>query len=104
MSRTLSQLEMTFRPYVPFSDHETSREAANSVAPTVSRMEALALEAIRCASDSGLTDSELEAVTGLGPNTARPRRIGLVLKGLVKDSGKRRRLWTGRMAKVWIAT
>ena len=103
MTRQLPQLELPFRTYAPFSEPGTSREAADSVREAAAGMEATVLELLREIAPAGLTDAEIEARTGLGPNTARPRRIGLVLKGLVKDSGQRRLTPRGRQARVWVA-
>lgn len=102
MNKHLPQLEMEFRPYVPFSEPGTSREAADSVRESAAGMEAAVLELLRSVYPAGLTDAEIEQRTGLGPNTARPRRVGLVLKGLVKDSGQRRATASGRQARVWV--
>jgi hypothetical protein len=97
---------MTLEPeelFAPYSEPDTSRDAAHALAPHVSRLELLTWEAIVNAGPHGLTDAELETATRLGPNTARPRRVGLVLKGLVIHSGNYRRTPSGRMAKVWTA-
>lgn len=53
---------------------------------------------------AGMTDDELERHTGGLHQTVSASRRGLVLKGLVKDSGKRRATRTGRPAVVWIIT
>lgn len=98
--RALPQLELPFRRFAPFSDPETSREAADAIRPVVPRLEGIVLEAIRSA--GGLCDHEIEAVTGLIHQTASARRRGLVLKGLVADSGVRRVTASGRQAKVWV--
>lgn len=102
--RLLPQLELPFRPYVPFSDPGTSREAAQELYPHVARLEALVLESIRQAGAFGMCDHEIEARTGLIHQTASARRRGLVLKGLVKDSGERRTTPSGRKARVWVAS
>lgn len=49
------------------------------------------------------TDEELFRLTGLAPNTCRPRRIELVELGLVRDSGKRKATKSGRAAIAWEA-
>ena len=103
MSRLLPQMELPFRPFAPFSEPGTSREAADSVRQVAAGLEAAVLELLRAVAPAGLTDAEIEARTGLGPNTARPRRVGLVLKGLVRDSGQRRLTPSGRAARVWVA-
>jgi hypothetical protein len=75
-------------PYQPHS--ETSREAAEAAAPTAKCVRERVLEAIRAAGADGLTDEELDVVTGCYP-TARPRRVELRDAGLVRDSGFTRR-------------
>ena len=52
----------------------------------------------------GLTDEEIIALTRLSPNTARPRRIELVNRGFVEDSGRRHRTNTGYPAILWRLT
>jgi hypothetical protein len=47
----------------------------------------------------GLTDCELIGITG--NISARPRRIGLMHKGVVKDTGRRRLTMANRPAVVW---
>jgi len=53
------------------------------------------------AGDWGLTDEELETLTGLGPNSARPRRIDLVKRQVLVDSGTKRKTRRGFGATVW---
>lgn len=98
------QMELEFRVFAPFSEHTTSREASESVRASAAGMEADVLELLRSVWPDGMTDAEIEAHSGLGPNTARPRRVGLVLKGLVRDSGQRRPTPSGRAARVWVAS
>lgn len=83
---------------------DTSEDAADSIAPQVGRLQSVVLDAIRAAGSRGLTDEELQSRLGLRPNTARPRRCELYLKGLVKDSGVRRATASGRTAAVWVAS
>jgi hypothetical protein len=49
-----------------------------------------------------MTDEEITTRTGLAPNSVRPRRVELVARGLVKDSGMRRPTVSGRQATVWV--
>lgn len=81
---------------------ETSEAAAKSVEPHLGRMEAMVLKEITLAGDHGLTDDQIESITLLSHQSASARRRGLVLKGLVKDSGTRRKTRSGRSAVVWV--
>jgi hypothetical protein len=49
----------------------------------------------------GLTDMEIEDITGLPHQSASAARRGLVVAGLVEDSGKRRKNSRGNDAAVW---
>jgi len=51
----------------------------------------------------GATDDEIEVALGMRHQTASARRRDLVLSGLAKDSGKRRKTRSGRSATVWVA-
>lgn len=83
-------------PYQPHS--ETSKAAAERHAPQAATGRQLVLRAIWKAGKRGMTDKELQVATGLDGNTQRPRRIELVQRGLVRDSGMQRDRCT-----VWIA-
>lgn len=52
----------------------------------------------------GTTDDEIEVALGLPHQTASARRRGLVLRGLVGASGKRRRTRRDRTATVWVTS
>lgn len=77
----------------------TSQAAAVAIAPDSSRLRAQVLAAIR--EHGGLTDNQGIYLTGLSPSTYRPRRIELVQRGLVVDSGETRLTDSGRKAVVW---
>lgn len=49
----------------------------------------------------GLTDMEIEDITGLPHQSASAARRGLVVAGLAEDSGKRRKNSRGNDAAVW---
>ena len=101
----------------PYSDQDTSKEAAESIEPHLARMEKQVLDEIRLFSMKytdqnmttgevttgclGRTDEEIEDATGLKHQTASARRRELVLKGLVEHTGEYRRTRSGRRAKVW---
>ena len=75
----------------------TSIAAAESVKGRVSNMRGLVLEVLR---DGPLTDEQIAQVSGLSPNTARPRRVELVDAGLVVKAGISRTK-SGRKAVAW---
>ena len=51
---------------------------------------------------TGATDEEIQNALGMNPSTQRPRRIELVKRGVVVDSGTTRKTTSGRSATVWI--
>lgn len=86
-------------PYQPHSP--TSRAAAESVEnPATLRAKVLAYLQSR---KDGATDEEIGAALHMAGNTARPRRIELVQRGLVRDSGRKRATASGRSATAWEA-
>lgn len=82
---------------------ETSRQAADRIAPTAATLRAKVLDAILAAPD-GMTDEEQQNALGMNGSTQRPRRGELVAAQLVADSGRRRKTRSGAMAVVWTAT
>lgn len=52
----------------------------------------------------GLTDDEGEVILGLNSQTYMPRRRELSERGLVEDSGARRKTRKGCKAIVWVST
>ena len=78
----------------------TSAAAADSLdGKTLNRLHRLVLEYI-AAHTAGVTDEEIAAGLELNPSTARPRRIELARRGLIREAGTRRSK-SGRMATVW---
>ena len=90
-------------PFVAGS--ETSREAAESIRDLVAPLEARCFEMIclftRDRGD-GMTDKELEVAMILSHESASARRRGLVKKGLVRDSGAKKKNRSGRRAVLWV--
>ena len=82
---------------------ETSIAAAEALAPTLGRLQRMAEEAIRDAGPSGLTADELAARLEMDRWSIQPRTSELRRKGLIRDSGQRRRNATRKLAIVWIA-
>lgn len=77
----------------------TSREAYASVVNDLGAMRAKVYRALH---RKPRTDEELIRLTGLSPNSCRPRRVELVEMGLVQDSGQRKQTRSGRWAIVWM--
>ncbi|WP_230281663.1 helix-turn-helix domain-containing protein [Croceicoccus sp. Ery15] len=82
---------------------ETSVAAANALAPKLGRLQQMAHEAIREAGARGRTADELAERLGMDRYSIQPRTSELRRKGLICDSGERRRNATGKMAIVWVA-
>ena len=82
---------------------DTSIAAANALAPSLGRLQRMALEAIRNADAHGLTADELAERLDVSRWTIQPRTSELRRKGLIRDSGQRRPNATGKAAIVWIA-
>lgn len=96
----MTQIDM-FAPAQRFS--RTSRAAARSIEPALGRLQALVLAEIKLTGAHGATDDELQRAMRINPSTERPRRIELVRKKLVFDSGRERKTASGRNAVVWVA-
>lgn len=83
---------------------DTERAAAESVRETTGKLRRWALDLLRLAGDSGLTDDEGGALMQGDRLKFGRRRNELVEAGLVVDSGRRRSTPGGRSAAVWTAT
>ncbi|MEQ1498850.1 MAG: hypothetical protein ABL914_09315 [Novosphingobium sp.] len=82
---------------------DTSIAAASALAPKLGRLQRMTVAAIRDAGAYGLTADELAARLGMDRWSIQPRTSELRRKGLIRDSGWRRRNSTGKLAIVWIA-
>lgn len=80
---------------------DTSFAAAEQIKPDASTLRGKIYELL--CNSPGMTDEEQQDATGMNPSTQRPRRIELVERGLVRDSGITRETKSGRKAVVWIA-
>jgi hypothetical protein len=86
----------------PYQRHsETSRAAAEHIEPRSGTLRAVVLRCLR--TDGPMTDEDLQIATGMGESTERPRRVELVRAGLVRDSGQRCEVMSGRLAVLWEA-
>jgi hypothetical protein len=81
---------------------DTIIEAAEAITPKIGRLQRLALEAVRNAGARGLTSDETAEALHSDRWSIQPRLSELKLKGLVVDSGLRRRNSTGKNAIVWV--
>jgi hypothetical protein len=99
--REREALEGIRAPYVRNSD--TSAAAALSVEDRIRGDARKILDALRRNEEDGLTVDEVEGEFGMLHQTAGARMRGLVLAGLVRDSGRRRLTRNGRPAVVWVA-
>lgn len=90
------------QPRLPFQRHSpTSRAAADSMEPRAGTCLFLVFNHIVQAGWTGATDEEIQETLGMNASTQRPRRIDLVKRGLVVDSGTTRPTHAGRQAVVW---
>ena len=80
----------------------TSREAADAIAPKLGRLQALVLGAIKSTGNDGLTADETATRLGMQRWSCQPRTSELQARGLIVDSGKRRKNETGKNAIVWV--
>lgn len=88
----------------PFQPHSPpSKEAARGIEKDMGRLQALVYELILGRAAYGATDEEICHALKLNPSTARPRRVELVERGKVYDSGLTRKTRSGRAATIWRA-
>lgn len=96
------------RPYRGHPPHargsDTSAEAADSMRVRAMRLSERAVWWFDMSRNQGMTDHELAERLGTSLQTAVPRRRELVIAGLVRDSGRRRKTPSGRRATVWVRT
>lgn len=99
----MNQLDLlSWRP--PAQRHsDTSRAAADAIAPKAGTLRAVVLAFIKSQGAFGATDEEISLALDMAGNTVRPRRRELQQAGLVVDSGRRRPTESRRLAVVWIA-
>jgi hypothetical protein len=86
---------------LPYQSHSlTSMDAAISVAPTLGMRQKAVLAAF-AEHPRGLTDEEGQDYLGYSGNAYRPRRVELMSKGLICDTGLTKKTKTNRHAAVW---
>ena len=89
------------KPYQPHS--ATSIAAAEDIGASASSLRALVYQFLKDRGSRGATDEEVYSALDLNPSTERPRRVELVDRKLVEDSGVKRATRSGMAATVWIA-
>lgn len=95
--------ERLFSDPVPYQRHSaTSRGAATAILPALGKLQAAVLAYITRYGALGATDQEIQAGLAMDPSTERPRRVELLRKGLIRQSGERTTR-AGRKAAVWVA-
>lgn len=85
-------------PYQPHSP-ESRAAAADLSSSKLGALQLRVLEEIH--RTGGSTDEEIAHALGMNPSTARPRRIELERRGLIRKAGHGRRTSSGRQAAVW---
>ncbi len=84
------------------SHSDTSIAAAASMKQTAPILRAKVEAFIRNCAVTGATDDEVEVAMGLRHQTASARRVELLKREIVYDSGRRRKTRSGRNATVWV--
>jgi len=88
-----------YRGVPPHVQHSTtSADAAVQIEPLVFNLQHEVYQSLKGRSQ---TDEELTESTNIPPNTLRPRRRELQLKGLIRASAIQRKTKSGRNAVVW---
>lgn len=77
-------------------------EPVTSIEQSVGTLRGKVLRFLKARGRHGATDHEMQSGIPMDPSTQRPRRIELVHKGLVQNSGRSRPTPSGRQAIVWI--
>lgn len=87
----------------PYQAHsETSRSAAERIAPRAHTMRGQVLAYLQACGANGATDEEMQLRMPMPANTQRPRRIELVANGFVRSNGQTRATRSGDHALVWV--
>jgi len=83
---------------------QTSRDAAARALPGAATHAGRVLRCIVAAGVDGITDEQVSDRIGMSLNTVRPRRLEMVERGLVMDSGDTTVTASGASAILWLAT
>lgn len=85
----------------PYSDEDTSKAAAESVAESATSMRERVYNHLTALYPGGATDDEMEVALGMRHQTLSARRWELAKDGMVEPSGRYRQTRSGRSAQVW---
>lgn len=95
--------QLTFSADAPYNKgSDTSRSAAESIQPVLSKMELQVYQHIAKQGRNGATCDEIEVALNFRHQTASARVNGLAKKARVADSKARRRTRSNRPAVVWV--
>lgn len=94
-------------PFARRTDPQTSQDAADSVSNLKGTQKAVALLLSEPMTDEALVKAydllvSLSLAPQASPSGIRSRRAELVTRGVIKDSGLRHKLASGRHAIVWV--
>ena len=81
---------------------QTSKAAAAAIERGAETLRGAVYRLIYYRGPLGMTDEEIQRKLDMNPSTQRPRRVELVEKRLVRDSGLTRKTKSGRQATVWV--
>lgn len=87
-------------PNPPHNGTPTSAAAAQSIKLAASTQRWCIMDLLK-SSPEGLTDEEIQDLSGMSPSSERPRRGELVDMGKVRDTGRTKPTKSGRMAILW---
>lgn len=79
----------------------TSIAAAREIEASAATLRGKVYRYLQARGKVGATDQEMQEALGMDPSTQRPRRVELVERSLVEDSGDKRKTRSGRAAVVW---
>jgi hypothetical protein len=85
----------------PHNGATTSKAAAAAIALSAHSLREAIYTFLSNRRGQGATDEEIQLALGMHANTQRPRRVELVERGIVVDSGRTRPTRSGRRAVVW---
>ena len=85
------------------SDPDTSFDSAHEIMGKLSYLESMVFSSIARCGEDGATAFQVQSDTGLANETCTPRLAPLRRKGLIVDSGKRRKGKSNRNQIVWRA-
>jgi predicted HTH transcriptional regulator len=91
----------SYPDYPGHRGQDTSKAAAQALAPRLNHLQEKALASIR--EYGGLTREQVPEKTEIAAKSIEPRVSELRKKGLIVDSGKRRKNVSGKEAIVWVA-